>query len=231
MTQKNHVLIPGAWHGAWVWQPVAHRLRAAGHRALPLTMPGVDGDPSGVTLADAVGHVVDTIVRLDLHDVTLIAHSWGGYPATGAAVRVPERIAEVVYVSAVVPRAGVSQADELVPEMGAFVRGAIESSGGTVPIDLGSVQTVLLPGEPEPVQRLVAELLVPHPGAYFLDTLDEATLRVPARYVLAEDDIALAKPGAEFAARLGVEPVLVPGGHEALLTHPDEVAAAILKTA
>ncbi|WP_306839397.1 alpha/beta fold hydrolase [Catenuloplanes nepalensis] len=226
----NYVLIPGAWHGAWVWQPVARRLREAGHRALPLTMPGVDGDPSGVTLADAVAFTADTITRLGLRDVVLVAHSWGGYPATGAALRVPDRVAEVVYVSAVVPRAGVSQADELAPEMGAFVRGMIQS-GGTVPIDLGSVQSVLLPGEPEPVQRLVAELLVPHPGAYFLDSLDEAVLPVPARYVLAEDDIALARPGAEFAARLGVEPILVPGGHETLITHPDEVAAAILKTA
>ncbi|GAB7042420.1 MULTISPECIES: alpha/beta fold hydrolase [Catenuloplanes] len=227
MTQKNLVLIPGAWHGAWAWQPVARRLRAAGHRAVPLTMPGLDGDPSGVTLADAIDHVVDTIVRLDLRDVVLVAHSWGGYPATGAALRVPDRIAEVVYVSAVVPRAGVSQADELAPETGAFVRAAIES-GGTVPIDLGAVRAVLLPGEPEPVQRLVTELLVPHPGRYFLDALDEATLPVPARYVLAADDVALARPGAEFAARLGVAPIPVPGGHETLLTHPDDVAAAIL---
>ncbi|MDR7274292.1 alpha/beta fold hydrolase [Catenuloplanes atrovinosus] len=228
MTQKNYVLIPGAWHGAWVWQPVARRLREAGHRALALTMPGVDGDdPSGVTLADAVDYVVDTITRYDLRDVVLAAHSWGGYPATGAALRVPDRIAEVAFVSAVVPEPGVSQADELPAQLGAFVRATIAASG-TVPIDLDSVRTVMLPDEPEPVRRMVYELLVPHPGRYFLDALDATALGVPARYVLARDDRALAKPGAVFAARLGVAPVLVPGGHETLLTHPDEVAKALL---
>jgi hypothetical protein len=36
------------------------------------------------------------------------------------------------------------------------------------------------------------------------------------------------RPGAEFAARLGLKPVMVPGTHEGLLAHPDEVANAIL---
>jgi hypothetical protein len=48
-------------------------------------------------------------------------------------------------------------------------------------------------------------------------------------YLLAERDIALAAPGSELASRLGVEPVTLPGTHEALLTHPDELAGALLK--
>jgi len=31
-----------------------------------------------------------------------------------------------------------------------------------------------------------------------------------------------------MAARLGLTPVLVPGNHDSLLTHPDELAKAIL---
>lgn len=231
MTQKNYVLIPGAWHGAWAWQPVARRLRAAGHHALPLTMPGLDGrDPSGFRLTDAIAHITETVRRHDLRDVVLVAHSWGGYPATGAAHELADRIAEVAYVSAVVPEAGVSQADELPAEMGEFVRATVAAEG-VVPIAFDALRAALLPDEPEPVQRLVHELLVPHPGRYFLDTLDVpavTSIGLPARYVLAERDVALAKPGAEFAARLGLVPVLVPGGHEAPLTHPDDVAKALL---
>ncbi|MFI5838766.1 alpha/beta fold hydrolase [Catenuloplanes sp. NPDC051500] len=228
---KNYVLIPGAWHGAWAWQPVATRLRAAGHRALTLTMPGIDdGDPTGVRLTDAVDHIIDTIRGYDMRDVVLVAHSWGGYPATGAAHRLPDRIAEVVYFSAVVPEPGVSQVDELPAEMGGFVRATIEAEG-VVPIGFDALQAVLLPDEPEPVQRVIHELLVPHPGHYFTDTLDVpqvTSIGLTARYVLAERDLALAKPGAEFAARLGLTPTTVPGGHEALLTHPDDVAKALL---
>jgi pimeloyl-ACP methyl ester carboxylesterase len=228
---KNYVLVPGAWHGAWVWQPVARRLRAAGHHALTLTMPGIDdGAATTVRLTDAIDHITDTIQRYDLRDVVLVAHSWGGYPATGAAHALPDRIAEVVYVSAVVPAAGVSQVDELPAELGGFVRAAVAAEG-VVTAGFEAVQAVLLPDEPEPVQRLVHELLVPHPGHYFTDALDVppvTSIGLPARYVLAERDLALAKPGAEFAARLGVVPTFVPGGHEALLTHPDDVAKALL---
>jgi len=32
---ENFVLVHGAWHGGWAWQPVASRLRAAGDVALP----------------------------------------------------------------------------------------------------------------------------------------------------------------------------------------------------
>jgi pimeloyl-ACP methyl ester carboxylesterase len=58
-----------------------------------------------------------------------------------------------------------------------------------------------------------------------------STLGVPVAYVLSEDDRGLGRPdaGAKFAARLGVEPIMVPGSHESLLTHPDEVAEALLK--
>jgi pimeloyl-ACP methyl ester carboxylesterase len=83
----------------------------------------------------------------------------------------------------------------------------------------------------EEAQRLLAELLTPHPGDYFLDALDVpdmTALGIPALYILAEHDRALPRPGTEFAARLGLTPVLVPGTHEGMLTHPDEVAEAIL---
>jgi hypothetical protein len=72
------------------------------------------------------------------------------------------------------------------------------------------------------------------PGKYGEDALDlpeVGILGVPVAYVLSEDDRALGGPGAgaKFAARLGVEPIMVPGSHESLQTHPDEVAQALLK--
>jgi hypothetical protein len=73
---------------------------------------------------------------------------------------------------------------------------------------------------------------VPHPGAYFLEPLDVedvTSLGVPPAYVLSENDLALARPGDEFAGRIGLTPRMVPGGHQSLLTYPDEVTEAILK--
>lgn len=61
-----------------------------------------------------------------------------------------------------------------------------------------------------------------------LDVPPATGLAIPALYILGEQDRALPYPGAEFAARLGMEPVMVPGTHEGMLTHPDEIAKAIL---
>ncbi|WP_446041109.1 alpha/beta fold hydrolase [Streptomyces sp. SID1121] len=233
-TASTYVLIPGAWHGAWSWRPVAERLRAAGHRAVCLTLPGTgDGDdPSGVGLQDAVDHVVSEVERRDLTDVTLVAHSWGGYPLTGAAHRLSGKVSRAVFYAAQVPLRGRSLLDDNPPEAAAWLRSLIDASPThSIPPTLDFVQGIFMQGAEEEAQRLVAELLTPLPGHYFLDALDVpgvTELGIPALYLLGEDDRALPLPGAEFAARLGLEPVMVPGTHEGLLTHPDEIAKAIL---
>lgn len=231
------VLVPGAWHGGWAWHPVAERLRAAGHRAVTVTLPGMnDGDDQrDLRLSDAVDHVVRTVEGLASDDVRLVAHSWGGYPMTGAAYRLRERLAGVVYYNAFVPAPGTSSFDEFRPESAANARAAIEASAdGTWAPTLEVVRRALLPEAPAAAQDLLFELLVPQPGRYSSDPLDVpsvTTYQIPTAYVLSDDDRGLGRPdaGADFAARLGVTPINVPGSHQSLLTHPSEVAAAILR--
>ena len=38
---RDIMLIPGAWMGAWAWEPVTERLRALGHPVHPVTLPGL----------------------------------------------------------------------------------------------------------------------------------------------------------------------------------------------
>ena len=231
------VLVPGIGHGGWAWHPVARRLRAAGHVAVTVTLPGTaDGDdPAAVGTEDAVAHLVDLVTGRDLHDVVLVAHSWAGYPVTGAAHRLSERVRAVVYLSGVVPRRGKSMLDEFPPEVAQMVRGVLAASpDGAVPVTFEDVAQTFMQDQPEAAQRLLFELLTPVPGRYVTEGVDvepvtSAGLR--AVYVLAEDDRGLVRPGHEFAARIGVEPVMVPGPHEVLLTDPDAVARALLAAA
>src|SRR4051794_3749270 len=113
-TLMTYVLVPGGYQGAWSWLPVARRLRAAGHAAVTMTLPGfADGDPrTGWHLSDAVEHVVAEVERRDLKNVVLVGQSWAGYPITGAAHRLVGRLAEVVYYTAIVPARGVPLIDE-----------------------------------------------------------------------------------------------------------------------
>lgn len=229
----TYVLIPGAGHGGWQWAPVARRLRAAGHAALTLTLPGfASGDRrDGLSLSDAVSHVVRAVLERDLADVTLVAHSWGGYPATAAAHQLPDRVTKVIFCGALVPAPGVPLADEN-PAYARMIRDDIAASpDGTTAITREQAP-LLIPGAPEAACDLLFELLEPVPGRYYTDALDLpalATLGIGLAYLLSENDQVLARPGGEFAARLGLEPVPLPGGHDAMLTHPDAVAGAILR--
>lgn len=233
ITSPTYVLVPGAWHGGWAWQPVARRLREAGDAAVTITLPGLaDGDErAGLRLSDAVDHVVAEVTRRDLSEVILVGHSWGGYVITGAAHALAGRLAKVIYYNAVVPARGTAMVDENA-EYAAMTRAAIEASpDGTISV-LREQVAMFMPEVGKQAQDLFFELLVPQPGGYFLDPIgvgDVTTLGIPAGYVLSEDDRALARPGTEFAARIGLTPVMVPGGHESMLTRPDEVAKALLE--
>jgi pimeloyl-ACP methyl ester carboxylesterase len=141
---ETFVLITGAWHGGWAWRPVAEHLRAAGHRVLTPTLPGLhDGDdPTGYHLSDVVDAVVELVEREELRDVTLVGHSWGGYPVTGAAPRLVGRLRKVVYWSAFVPAAGKSLFDEVPPPSQELFGGLAAASGNNsvaLPLDVAAL--------------------------------------------------------------------------------------------
>lgn len=229
----NYVFVPGAWHGGWSWHPVARRLADDRHRGLALTMPGLSAgdDPSALRLTDAVEYLTAEVECRDLTDVVLVGHSWGGFPIAGAARRLAPRLSGIAFVSAFVPRSGESMADAMGPDVGAYIRATIEASANhTIGVDFPAFQESLMQDEPENLQRLVFDLLVPQPGGYMLAALDKvdlAEMDLPVTYLLAENDRGLAAPGAELAARAGTTPVIVPGTHESILTHPDDVAKAL----
>ena len=236
---ETFVLISGAWHGGWAWRPVAQHLRAAGHTVHTPTLPGLaDGDdPTRYHLSDVVDFVVDHVESNDLTDVTLVGHSWGGYPITGAAPRLAPRLKKVVYWSAFVPAQGRSLFDEVPPPYQELFNGVAAASGNnsvTLPFEVFA--DAFIGDAPEAVQKLVYDLLVPQPMQYFTETvdpIDPATLGVPVAYVFSTGDVAL-PPGEygwvpRFPERLGVTAVEAPGSHEALFTEPAGLAEALLK--
>lgn len=162
---STYVLIPGGWHAAWCWWPVAKRLRAAGHHAIALTLPGLDDgdDPSGYRLTDAVDYVVSQVRGLQL-DVILVAHSWGGYPATGAAEILTDKVRKVIYFNALVPVRGRSLVDDHPPAgRDLLLRLINESPDGAVAPSLAYVEELFMQDAAPEMQRMVADLLAPQP--------------------------------------------------------------------
>jgi pimeloyl-ACP methyl ester carboxylesterase len=201
------------------------------------TLPGLaDGDdPTQHSLADVVQAVVDAVESRDLHDVTLVGPSWGGYPITGAAPKLASRLKKLVYWSAFVPAAGRSLYDEVPPPYQELFAGQAQVSGdNSVAMPFEVWQAAFMTDAAEEAQRIVHSLMVPQPYQYFTETvepIDPATLGVPVAYVLSEQDVAL-PPGEygwdRFAERLGVQPTSAPGSHEACFTQPAGLAAALL---
>ncbi len=100
MSAAPIILVPGFWLGAWAWDEVVALLRADGHDVNALTLPGlesIDADRSRITLEDHIGAICDA-VRSARSPVVLAVHSGASVPGYAASDRVPERIAEMVYV-------------------------------------------------------------------------------------------------------------------------------------
>jgi pimeloyl-ACP methyl ester carboxylesterase len=169
---ENFVLVHGAWHGGWAWQPVASRLRAAGHRVLAPTCPGlgVNDDPAGVTLADCVDSVVAQVEESGLADVTLVGHSWGGYVISGAAPRLAGRVARLVFWSAFVPEAGRPLYDDVPPDyQQLFAQLSEASADNTVSLPLPVFQGGFINDADPAVAAVVHSMLRPQPYRTFTD--------------------------------------------------------------
>ncbi|MEU4117320.1 alpha/beta fold hydrolase [Kitasatospora sp. NPDC028055] len=98
---STFVLVPGFWLGAWAWDEVAAPLRAAGHRVFPVSLPGLAeraGEQGDFGLEEHIADLADLLVREDLWDVLLVAHSGACAPVGGVADRMPERIRRVAYL-------------------------------------------------------------------------------------------------------------------------------------
>jgi pimeloyl-ACP methyl ester carboxylesterase/uncharacterized damage-inducible protein DinB len=97
------VLVPGLWLDASSWSGVLPALERAGHRAHPVTLPGLESrttDRSAIGLADCVAAVVAAIDAAE-GPVAVVGHSAGcgvAYAAVDARV---DRVARAVFVGGV----------------------------------------------------------------------------------------------------------------------------------
>ncbi|WP_399894931.1 alpha/beta fold hydrolase [Streptomyces sp. BBFR51] len=107
---KVYVLVHGAWHSGHVWDRVAPLLTGAGHRVFAPSLTG-HGEKEHL-LGPDVGldtHVADVVALLaeeELTDVVLVGHSYAGMVISAVAHQVPDRIAGLVHVDAMVPDDG-----------------------------------------------------------------------------------------------------------------------------
>lgn len=106
------VFLHGGGMGGWVWDELATTLRAEGHKVFTPTFTGF-GERShlisrNVTHDVHVTDIVNVLTFEDLHDVVLVAFSYGGSVAPGVVARAGDRVRRVVYLDGIVPLTGKS---------------------------------------------------------------------------------------------------------------------------
>jgi pimeloyl-ACP methyl ester carboxylesterase len=198
------ILIPGLWLTARSWDAIVPLLEEAGHRAHPLTLPGMDAaetDRSAVTRQDHVDAVVAAVDAVPGDDpVLLVGHSMGGVLAWAAADARLDRVAGVVFLAG---EPGVpDEADSMFP----VERGDVplpswdffdDEMTADLDDDLGS--RIRAESVPSPLHAVTDGLTFAHEGRY-----DLPVLMVTAEYDTAQlkEWTAEKSPGTEEIAAL-----------------------------
>lgn len=232
------VLVPGHWLGAWAWEQVVDRLRRAGHRATPLTLPGLDPlDPRRTerTLDDQAAAVEEALRQaVDAGDApaVLVAHSGANAPVSLVLDRHPELVGRVLWVdsgpaapgTALAPEAPADLVELPLPDLEVLAQQA--SLDGLDADDLGRFTERAVP-EPGPV--LTQPVVLSRRERHAVPTL-LVCCSMPSAQVLE-----LAHGGhpmfAEVAALEHVDVVDLPTGHWPMWSEPDRLAEIIAAAA
>lgn len=110
MSVDGIVLVHGSNLSAHCWDRVVEHVDAA---TVAVNLPGRGSRAAeilAVTLEDCVAAVIDSADKAGFTRFGLVGHSLGGVMITETACRHPDRVAELVYVGALVPAPGASAA-------------------------------------------------------------------------------------------------------------------------
>ncbi|HTQ50881.1 MAG TPA: alpha/beta fold hydrolase [Candidatus Acidoferrales bacterium] len=217
------VLVHGAWGGGWDWKHVDDLLTADGYDVYRPTLSGL-GEHSNISntnidLDTHIQDIVNVILWENLHNVVLVGHSYGGMVITGVADRVPDRIKDVVYVDALLPRNGENF-------------NAIIAKRILKPIKDGYVTDPWVTGDPPPPHDvLMPEKCFSEPITL---TNQDVAMKVPSTYILTVDpgnqpDQDDFYPFYVRAKSYGWPAWIMEGDHNVQRSHPTELVQLLEK--
>jgi hypothetical protein len=229
MTRPTFVFVHGAWHGSWCWAPVRQILGERGWTTVAVELPtvhAVDKAALGMMAdADAVRAAVDAVDG----DVVVVAHSYGGVPATQGAGA--DNVAHIVFISAFALDIGES---------------LLAGTSGVYPDWWNVMGDIVAPGTKDrPAQALfygdlpaaeadaaAARLTTQSLRAYQDEVTATAWRGRPTTYLITERDAIFPVAAQEaLAGRAGSSIVRLATDHSPFLSQPRAVADIIERAA
>ncbi|SPL88254.1 salicylate esterase [[Actinomadura] parvosata subsp. kistnae] len=216
------VLVHGAWYGSWAWDGVTPLLHEAGVRTVTPTLT-LEGDAGLGTHVQEVLAALDDVAARD--DVVLVGHSYAGLVVRQAADQRPGLVSHLIMIDGWAGGDGESLFS-LAPD--AFVtvisRSARASADGRhVPAPQPERFGIT---DPEQV-RLLAQRLRPQPLRTFTEAtrLSGAVNQIPGTAIYCRP---VTFPFDQFGKAVGYRTLPLDGPHDAMSTHPKEVAQLLL---
>jgi pimeloyl-ACP methyl ester carboxylesterase len=222
------ILIAGLWLDGSAWDAVVPALRALGHQAVPLSLPGLGAPPAAATLADQHAAVLAAVDGA-AGDVMVVGHSAACTLAWMAADARPDKVARVAMIGGFPSGDGEAYADffEMVdglmpfPGWGPF--------DGPDSADLDDQQ-----------RRRIADAAIPVPAGVAKGVVrlrDQRRFDVPVSLICPEFSPAQAREWIdggevpELSKARHVDYVDIDSGHWPMFTRPAELAGLLAEAA
>jgi pimeloyl-ACP methyl ester carboxylesterase len=209
------VLVHGAFHGGWCWEPLLPELAARDIDAVTVDLPLT-------SLNDDAAAVVAVLDAAD-GPVTLLGHSYGGAPITVAGNH--PAVERLVYLTAMAPDDGQNATGTDVLIGDDFMSAFRLADNGLPEVDPARAPEIFYPDvDPATAAALAAKLRPGNTGG--ADLVERAAWHDrPTHYVVCADDpILLAESQRAIAQRIGATVHELPGDHSPFVARPAALA-------
>ena len=182
MSAESVLLVPGSWHGAWVYDAVADRLADAGVAVTAIDLPSNDG-ASG--LADDAAAVRAALEQIEAPAV-VVGHSYGGIAVSEGAAGSPN-VVGLVYLAAFMLDKGESLVDAMQHQLPDWI--AVDEAAGN---HLAQRSEEVLYGDctPEVAADAAARLSPQSVAAIATPQTQAAWQSLPSTYLICDEDRA-----------------------------------------
>jgi pimeloyl-ACP methyl ester carboxylesterase len=220
MSAEAVLLVPGSWHGAWVYGAVAERLSAAAVAVTAIDLPSNDG-ASG--LADDAAAIRAALAGIGRPTV-VVGHSYGGIAVSEGAAGAPDAVG-LVYLAAFMLAAGESLLDAMQHQLPDWIE--LDEAAGS---HIARRSEAVLYGDcaPEVAADAKARLSRQSVAAIATPQTQAAWQSLPSTYLICEADRAVPPPVQQAMSARATHVRRVRASHSPFFSRPDDVADVVL---
>lgn len=235
------VLVHGAWHMGPLLKNTAKYLRKDGWAVYTPTIKGnKPGDNrANINLTQAIDSIVEYILKLDLNQVILVGHSYGGMVISGVVDKILSRIKRLVYWNAFVPFNGQSLIDMTPEPYNVLFENLAKENDNAIVLPFQIWREVFINYGDFKLATKSWNKLNPHPYLTFTEKLEFknfdqlASLQIGKSYINGLADIALPQTlgwNPRLSERLGLfRYINHPYDHEICFYDPKLLAECIVQ--